>query len=609
MNLTFAEDFRNEMKLLSRINWQHLLNRMVSWRLSNLSERYFIYMVSMLVGIVSGVAALILKKLIHFVEVQLTGWFEATTFSYLYLAYPILGITLTWLFVRYVVKDDINHGVSKILFAISRKSGRLKQHNTWTSMVASSMTIGLGGSVGAEAPIVLTGASIGSNLARVFRLNYKYVILMIGCGAAGAIAGIFKAPIAGIVFTLEVLMLDMTMAYLIPLLISSITAASLSYIFMGSAMVMKFELVNAFSVSNIGYYIILGVFAGIVSLYFTRSILWQESRYRKIGNPGVRLLIGGTLLSFLVFMLPPLWGEGYTSIIRIFSGHGADMLNNSIFYGWKENPYLLMAVLVMILALKVIATAATTGAGGIGGVFAPTLFMGAVTGFLVARAMNTFLGLSLPEENFALAGMAGLMAGVMHAPLTGIFLTAEITGGYGLFIPLIITSTVSYLTIMRFEPHSIYTKRLAIKGDLITHHKDKAALKLMQTRNLIETDFEVLAPDATLRDLAAAISRSHRNLFPVVDSEGVMQGMVKLSEVRTLIFETDLYDKVKIKDLMYMPKHYVSPRNSMEEVAEKFETSGRYNLAVIDNGKYVGFLSRAKVFSEYRENIRHFSSE
>jgi CIC family chloride channel protein len=597
------------MKRLSQINWQELLNRMVSWRITNLSERNFIYIVSLLVGLVSGFAALILKKLIHFVEVQLTGWFEATTFSYLYLAYPILGISLTWLFVKYIVKDDIGHGVSRILFAISRKSGRLKQHNTWTSMVASSMTIGLGGSVGAEAPIVLTGASIGSNLARVFKLNYRYVILMIGCGAAGAIAGIFKAPIAGIVFTLEVLMLDMTMAYLIPLLISAITAASLSYIFMGDAMVMKFELVNAFSVNNIGYYILLGVAAGLVSLYFTRAIMWQEGKYRKIANPVIRLLIGGTLLSFLVFMLPPLWGEGYTSIIKIFGGHGGDLLNNSIFYGWKDNPYLVIGFLLLILVLKAVATAATTGGGGIGGVFAPTLFMGAVTGFLVAKVLNTFLQLQLPEENFALAGMAGLMAGVMHAPLTGIFLTAEITGGYGLFIPLIITSTVSYLTIMRFEPHSIYTKRLALRGDLITHHKDKAALKLMQTRNLIETDFEILTPDATLRDLSKAISRSHRNLFPVVDSEGMLQGMVKLSEVRSLIFETELYDKVRIKDLMYMPRHFVSPRDSMEEVAGKFETSGRYNLAVIDNGRYVGFLSRAKVFSEYRDNIRQFSSD
>lgn len=586
-----------------------LLNRLISWRLSHISERNFVYILSLAIGILSGLAALILKNLVHFVEVRLTGWFEATTFSYLYLAYPILGITLTWLFVKYVVKDDIGHGVTKILFSISRKSGRLKPHNTWSSMVASSLTIGLGGSVGAEAPIVLTGASIGSNLARIFKLNYKYVILMIGCGAAGAIAGIFKAPIAGVVFTLEVLMLDMTMAYLIPLLISSITAASLSYIFMGSAMVMKFDLVNAFSVNNIGYYIILGIFCGLVSLYFTRAILWQESKYKKVTNPLIRLVTGGLLLSLLVFLLPPLWGEGYTSVSKIFSGHGTDMLNNSIFFGWKENNYLFIAFLAMILLLKVVATAATTGGGGVGGIFAPTLFMGAVSGLLIARTLNTFFQLQLPEENFALAGMAGLMAGVMHAPLTGIFLTAEITGGYGLFIPLIITSTVAYLTIMRFEPHSIYTKRLAQRGELITHHKDKAVLKLMQTRNLIETDFEILSPDATLRDLTDAISRSHRNLFPVVDRDGMLKGMVKLSEVRTMIFETDLYDKVKIRDLMYMPRHYVSPRDSMEEVAEKFESSGRFNLAVIDNGKYVGFLSRAKVFSEYRDNIRHFSSD
>ena len=553
---------------------------MISWRIAKISERNFIYIISLVVGIFSGLAALVLKKLIHLVEVQLTGWFDANTFSFLYLAYPILGITLTWLFVKYIVKDDIGHGVSKILFAISRKRGRLKPHNTWSSMVASSMTIGLGGSVGAEAPIVLTGASIGSNLARIFKLNYRYVTLMIGCGAAGAIAGIFKAPIAGIVFTLEVLMLDMTMAYLIPLLISSITAASLSYIFMGSAMVMKFELVNSFSVNNIGFYILLGVFAGLVSFYFTRSIMWQEKQFKKLMNPGVRLMIGGTILSFLVFMLPPLWGEGYTSIIKIFSGHGTDMLNNSIFFGWKENSYLVMVVLVMILLLKVVATAATTGGGGIGGIFAPTLFMGAVSGFLLARALNTFFQLQLPEENFALAGMAGLMAGVMHAPLTAIFLTAEITGGYGLFIPLIITSTVSYLTIMRFEPHSIYTKRLAERGDLITHHKDKAVLKLMQTRNLIETDFEILSPEATLRDLSKAISRSHRNLFPVVDEQGILKGMVKLSEVRTLIFESDLYDRVRIKDLMYMPKHFVSPRDSMEEVVEIGRASCRERVYI-----------------------------
>lgn len=581
----------------------------MSWRIAHISERTFIYILSLVVGALAGLAALLLRRLIHFFEVQLTGWFDANTYSFLYLAYPLIGITLASLFVRYVVKDDINHGVSKILYAISRQSGRLKPHNTWTSMVASSMTIGFGGSVGAEAPIVLTGASIGSNLAQIFRLNYKYVILMIGCGAAGAIAGIFKAPIAGLVFTLEVLMLDMTMAYLIPLMIASITAASISYIFMGGAIVMKFELVNSFMVTNIGFYILLGIFAGFVSLYFTRCVMWQESLYKKIKKPGYRLLAGGMVLSLLVFVLPPLWGEGYTSIVRIFNGQGADLLNNSIFYGWKDNNYLLLLVLAMILLLKVFATAATTGGGGIGGVFAPTLFSGAIAGFLLSRMLNVFFNLNLPEENFALAGMAGLMAGVMHAPLTGIFLTAEITGGYGLFVPLIITSTVSYLTTNRFEPHSIYTKHLALKGDLITHHKDKAVLKLMQTCDLIETDFEILSPNATLRDLVSAISRSQRNLFPVVDKDGMMKGMVKLSEIRNIIFETDLYDKVKIKDLMYMPKYYVSPHDSMEDVVAMFESSERFNLAVLDRGRYVGFLSRARVFSDYRENIRDFSSD
>jgi chloride channel protein, CIC family len=597
------------MKILTRKYWLSLFDRLTLWRIVHISERNFIYLLSLFTGILSGIAALILKKLIHLVELILTGMFPANTFNYFYLAYPLIGIGITYLFVKLVVKEDINHGVSKILFSISRKSGRIKPHNTWTSMVSSSMTIALGGSVGAEAPIVLTGAAIGSNLARIFKLNYQYVILMIGCGAAGAISGIFKAPIAGIVFTLEVLMLDMTMSYLIPLLISSITAASLSYIFMGNAMVMQFDLVNSFSVKNIGFYILLGVFAGLVSVYTIRSVMWIESQFRRIQKPLVRWGIGGLILSLLIFLFPPLWGEGYTAITHILNGNGHDLLNNSVLFDWKNQNQVLFFFLIVMLILKVVATAVTTGGGGVGGIFAPTLFMGALTGFSLALGLNTFFGLHLPVENFTLAGMAGLMAGVMHAPLTAIFLTAEITGGYGLFVPLIITSTVSYLTIMRFEPHSIYTKRLALRGDLITHDKDKATLKLMQIRNLIETDFEVLQPDASLRDLVNAISHSHRNLFPVVDHNGLLKGMVKLSEIRTLIFETTLYDSVKIRDLMYMPKHYVSSRDNMEEVVNKFETSGRFNLAVIDEGKYVGFISRANVFSHYRENVRQSSSE
>jgi chloride channel protein, CIC family len=597
------------MKFLTQNYWLTFFNKLTLWRIVDISERNFIYLLSLLIGILSGFAALILKKLIHLVELVLTGMVPANTFNVLYLAFPLIGIAITYFFVKIFVKEDINHGVSKILFSISRKSGRIKPHNTWSSMVSSSMTIALGGSVGAEAPIVLTGAAIGSNLARIFKLNYQQVILMIGCGAAGAISGIFKAPIAGIVFTLEVLMLDMTMSYLIPLLISSITAASLSYIFMGNAMVMQFNIVNSFSVKNIGFYILLGIFAGLVSFYLIRSEMWIEAQFRKIQNSLVRLAVGGCMLSLLVFLFPPLWGEGYTAISHILNGNGHELLNNSVFFDWKNDNGLLFLFLIVILFIKIVATAATTGGGGVGGIFAPTLFMGALAGYALSLGLNTFFGLKLPEENFTLAGMAGLMAGVMHAPLTAIFLTAEMTGGYGLLIPLIITSTVSYLTIMRFEPHSVYTKRLALRGDLITHDKDKAALKLMLTRNLIETDFEVLKPDASLRDLVHAISVSHRNLFPVVDQEGMLKGMVKLSEIRSLIFETSLYDSVKIRDLMYMPKYFVSPKDSMEEVVKRFETSGRFNLAVIDEGKYIGFLSRATVFSHYRENVRQSSSE
>jgi chloride channel protein, CIC family len=597
------------MKLFSRQRWHSILEKLIKWRITHISERTLVYILSLFVGILTGIAALILKNLIHFVELIVSGMFPANNFNYLYLAYPLIGISLTFLFVRYLIKEDINHGVTRILFSISRKGGRIKPHNSYSSMIASSLTIALGGSVGAEAPIVLTGASIGSNLARLFRLNYKYVILMIGCGAAGSIAGIFKAPIAGVVFTLEVLMLDLSMAYLLPLLISSVTSASLSYIFMGNAMLLKFDLVNAFSVKNIGFYILLGAMTGLISLYLIRALMKMEALFRKIPNPFARLATGGILLSLLVFFFPPLWGEGYSSISRIFSGHAQDLLNNSVFFEFKSQYGAILIFIAVLLFLKVVAIASTTGGGGVGGVFAPTLFMGALTGYGVALALNTFLGLHLPVENFALAGMAGMMAGVMHAPLTAIFLTAEITGGYGLFIPLMITSTIAYLTIFRFEPHSIYAKRLAIKGDLITHDKDKAALRLMHTRNLIETDFEILKPEATLRDLVHAVSLSHRNLFPVVDENGMLKGMVKLSEIRSFIFETALYDSVKIGDLMYMPKFFVSPRDSMEEVVNKFESSGRFNLAVIDDGKYVGFLSRAIVFSHYRENIRQGSSE
>jgi len=585
------------------------MNKAIVWRIANIPERQFIYILSLIVGIVSGLAALALKSSIHFVAEKLTYWFSADSISYLYLVYPLIGIFLTVLFVRFIIKDDIGHGVSKILYSISKQGSRLKKHNTWSSMISSSLTIGFGGSVGAEAPIVLTGASIGSNLARFFKLNYKYVTLMVGCGAAGGIAGIFNAPIAGIVFTLEVLMLDLTMAYLVPLLISSISATIISYFFMGEGVLMRFSHVHDFSVNTIWFYILLGIFTGLMGLYFTRMTMFLENKFKKLRSWGLRLLIGGVSMGILVFIFPPLWGEGYTEIITIFNGNGPDLLNNSMFFGGKDNDYMIILFLAGVLVFKVFAMVATTGSGGVGGIFAPTLFMGAIAGFFFARVINIYDAGTLPEDNFALAGMAGMMAAVMHAPLTGIFLTAEITRGYGLFIPLITTSTIAYLTIMRFEPHSVYTKQLAKRGHLITHHKDKAVLRLMEVKQLIETDFEIILPDATLRDLVKAISRSKRNLYPVVDENRILHGMVKLSDVKSLIFEHALYDEVKVKDLMYMPEHYISPTDTMEAVAEKFETSGRYNLAVIDNGRYLGFISRAVAFSKYRKTLQDFSNE
>jgi CIC family chloride channel protein len=432
---------------------------------------------------------------------------------------------------------------------------------------------------------------------------------MVGCGAAGAISGIFNAPIAGIIFTLEVLMIDLSMAFIAPLLISAVTATALTSFFLGEGVMLHFTNVSPFQISNIWFYILLGIFTGLLGFYFTRSAMYLETKFAAIKNWVVRLLIGGFVLGLLIFLFPPLWGEGYTSIITIFSGAGKSLMNNSLFFEWKNNPYALLAFLAAILIFKVLAMSATTGSGGVGGIFAPTLFLGAIGGFFLVKLLNTFFKLGLPEDNFTIAGMAGMMAAVMHAPLTGIFLTVEMTKGYGMFVPLMITSTVAYLTIMRFEPHSVYTKRLAQSGDLLTLHKDRSVLRLMELKQLIETDFEILRPTASLRDLVKAISKSDRNLFPVVDENGILKGMVKLSGVKNLIFEPDLYDSVKVKDIMYMPEFFISPYDSMEIVAEKFESSGRYNLAVIDNGKYLGFISRAVVFSKYRKTLKNVSNE
>lgn len=584
------------------------MNRLVQI-IRQISEKNRIYILSLLVGLLSGSAAFLLKNFIHWVSHFLTRHFKASSESYFYLAYPMIGILISVLIIKFLIRDDISHGVSKILSAISKKGSLIKRHNMFSSMVTSGFTIGFGGSVGAESPIVYTGSAIGSYISEVFKLNPNQLRLMLGCGATGAIAGIFKAPIAGIMFTLEVLMLDLTMASLIPLLLSGITAATLAYFFMGDTVLFHFAVSNQFNSANLPYYVLLGVFSGLISLYFTRTGMWVESRVKRIKNSYIKLVFGGITLGLMVFLFPSLWGEGYESINRIFVGEGPDLLNNSVFFDWKNEPKVLLIILVMILLLKVVAMAITTSSGGVGGIFAPTLFMGAVGGYIVSLSLNTFFGLNLPHANFALAGMGALMAGVMHAPLLGIFLIAEITGGYQLLIPLIISATIAYVTIISFEPHSIYTKRLAEMGELVTHHKDKAVMHYMNTKDLIETDFEVLSPDLTLGEMIYYIARSKRDLFPVVDNEGVLKGMIKMNDIRNIMFEQELYEKITVRDLMYMPEFFISPNDPMEVIVEKFKSCGRYNLAVIDDGKYIGFISRARVFSVYRDTMADLSFE
>lgn len=581
----------------------------LTWRRDRFSERQWLIVLSFVIGLLSGAAAVILKNTVHFTHDFITAQFDVSRLNILYLAIPIVGIMLTVLFVKYFVKDNIGHGVSKILYSISRGRGEIKPHNTYSSMVASTLTVGFGGSVGLEAPIVLTGSAIGSNIGRFFRMSQRNLVLLIGCGAAGAVAGIFKAPIAGVVFALEILMLDLTMTALIPLLIAAVTAAVLDYFFMGEAVEFAYEVVNPFSLAEIPWYIVLGIFTGFVSLYFTRANIRIETWFAGIKQDYKKFLVGGLALGVLIFLFPPLFGEGYGALKTILAGNGEELVNNSLFYPLKNNFWLFLGFLVLVLVFKVVAMTITTSSGGVGGVFAPSLFMGGVSGFFVGKLLNRFSFIDISESNFALAGMAGVMAGVMHAPLTAIFLIAEITGSYALFMPIIITSTISYMVIMVFEPHSIYTKRLAKRGELVTHHKDKSALAMLNINKLIETNFQTISPEASLGDLVKVIEKSERNVFPVVDEENNFHGLVWLNYIRDIIFKPEKYEITLVKDLMYMPDVPVDLNETMEAVAHKFQNCGHYNLPVLDNGKYVGFVSRANVFSSYRQIIHEFSEE
>ena len=588
------------------------MQQFIIWRENHISEKQFILILSFLVGIFTALAALLLKLLIHWIQNFLTENFDTTEANYLYLVYPVVGIFLAGVFVRHIVKDDISHGVTRILYAISRRQGRIKRHNTWSSIFASSITIGFGGSVGAEAPIVLTGSAIGSNLGSVFKMEHRTLMLLVGCGAAGAVAGIFKAPIAGLVFTLEVLMIDLTMSSLLPLLISAVTAATVSYITTGTDAMFKFHLDEAFELSRIPYVIMLGVFCGLVSLYFTRAMNYVEGVFGKLQTPYKKLALGGVMLSVLIFLFPPLYGEGYDTIELLLNGttnaEWYSVMNNSFFYGHGQ---LLLVYLLLIVIFKVFASSATNGGGGCGGIFAPSLYLGCIAGFIFSHFSNEFATTAyLPEKNFALMGMAGVMSGVMHAPLTGVFLIAELTGGYDLFLPLMIVAVSSYLTIIIFEPHSIYSMRLAKKGELLTHHKDKAVLTLMKVESVVEKNFVTVHPDMDLGELVKAISASHRNIFPVTDKEGVLLGIVTLDDIRNIMFRQELYHRFKVSKLMGSAPARLLYTDSMEKVMQTFDDTNAWNLPVVDTeGKYIGFVSKSKIFNSYREVLVHFSED
>ena len=577
---------------------------------SRISERDTIFILSLFVGIACGLAAVALKLSIDSIHKSLTSWFDGESYNYLYLIYPGVGMLLALLFVTYIVKDNIGHGVTKVLLAVSKNESKIKPHNMWSSLIASSVTIGFGGSVGAEAPIVYTGAAIGSNVAKAMGLSYKNMTILLGCGAAGAVAGIFKAPLAGVLFTLEILLFNISMSSILPLLLSTISATVISYIFLGDSLPFECSL-SPFTMHNIPYYLILGLFCAVCSVYFTRMTLYLEDKIKSIQKPLLRWGLSAFCLGLLIFLFPPLYGEGYEYIHELLNGGTIDLEGRTVLSFFMNSAWTVPVFFLLILLLKVFSMSFTNAGGGVGGTFGPTLFIGAISGFVISRTINLIGGSGLvPEQNFVLVGMAGLMAGVMQAPMTAIFLIAEISGGYDLLIPLILTSTVSFGLTRVVEPYSIYTKRIAKRGELLTHDSDQAVLTLLKTNDLIENDFNSIEIDATLRQLVDVVSKSHRNIFPVIDSKGHFQGFVSLEDIRRDMFKVEQYDTLHVYNFMKSAPAYVYIDEKMDSVMNKFETTGAWNLPVIDRDRtYLGFVSKSKIFSAYRDQLKQVSHD
>ncbi|MCL2041186.1 MAG: chloride channel protein [Bacteroidales bacterium] len=586
-----------------------LLNTLLQWRTKDMNDTSFMVVISILLGIVSAVAAIILKNLVHFIMGLLTKISFWDFDNIMFLVYPIIGILLTIVIVRYLLREKLGEGVPKVLYAISRNNAILKPVSMVSAMIGSALTVGFGGSAGLEGPTIATGAAVGSNIGQALKLNYRQTALLLVCASAGAMAAIFKSPIAAIVFVIEVMMLDLTAASIVPLLISTVTATLVSYLLLGMDVIYPIEKVAAFQLNQTHFYVLLGVVAGFTSLLFTRIYRVSHNFFEKhFKSWGYSLLFGGLSLGALIFFIPSFYGEGFEAINRCLHGDFMPLYHNSFFARYGDGAGLLLLFLLASVVLKCVATNLTFGAGGLGGIFAPTLFIGSHLGLLFALTVNYYQLGDISPVTFALVGMCGCIAGVIHAPLTGIFLIAELTGGYTLFMPLMITSIISFITIRIFEKHSVYTYQLAQKGDLFTHNKDENTLRMLNMNQLIETNFSAIDFEATLGDLVDVISRSKRNIFPVVDpADNLFYGMVRFDDVRPLMFKTDLYNTTKVKNLMVTPSEIISVQDDVEEVAEKFRQNNLYNMVVLDGDKYVGFVSRANLFSEYRKKLKEFS--
>ncbi|MBT0812905.1 chloride channel protein [Litoribacter ruber] len=579
-----------------------MLNQFLIWRLKNLSTKNFVLILSGIIGVLAGLAAVILKTLVHTIQDFLTQGFDVQDANFYYILYPVIGITLTFLVAKYLLKDHGGHGIPDLLYAISKNNSIIPRIKTFSRVISSAITVGFGGSVGLEAPIVVTGSAIGSNAGQWMHLTAKKRTLLIGCGAAGAISAIFGAPIGGVIFAIEVILVEISVGSFIPLLIASVTGSLTSMVLLGEDALFSFNITEKFAAGHTPYYLILGILTGVVSLYFSRSVLKVENLIGKFEDPWMKVLYGGALLGFIIFFFPPIYGEGYGVLNTLIEGDPQQLLNSSPFFSEINNPYFILAFLVMIIVLKPVAAALTISSGGSGGIFAPSLFVGGITGFLFAYSNNLLGHIPLPVAHFTLVAMCGVMSGVQHAPLSAIFLIAEITGGYELFVPLMLVSAISFLTTTYFDKYSIYIKQLHDQGRHLPETKDEEVLGLIDIRRIMERDLLPIHPDSTLADLCNLVKLSKRNIFPVVDEDGNLSGIVTLDDIREIMFDSEKQD-LAIRQLMHSPPDHIGPNESMQEAMNRFERTGAWNLPVVDNGRYLGFISKSRIFNAYRKRL------